>query len=224
MKTIKLDNYTFNYQVFFKNNKHLYLRIKNDMIIVTSPRNYRVNNIEVFIKKHKYWIIQHMKQNEKPLYDYNQMSIWGKVYKMMLVPKLNKQIVFDGKIIQYSSPISTKQIEWFYQNILQNKIKNILYENHHILSIYFDMSNVVYKTQLMRSRLGSCIKHKRIIKINSLLSRFDPKYLRLVLFHEISHLLVQNHSRKFHDLLERIYPNHKRVQKELNIMVRQYHF
>ncbi len=67
----------------------------------------------------------------------------------------------------------------------------------------------------MSSRWGSCNKHGRTISINELLAKIDMKYLEYVLCHEYAHLEQANHSRDFYALLEKLYPNHKSVSKEL---------
>ena len=222
MPIIKLDNYLINYQVFFKKNKHLYVRIKDGHILVTSPHRYQIKQIESFLFKHKSWIVKHLNQEKKDLYPDKKMLVWGQWFPVLEVEKLGKKVMIDGQEIHKGPLVCKQDIEAFYKDLTLNKIMMILDEEQHVLSQYIRLDQIKLKSQLMRSRLGSCIHDRRIIKINSLLARFEDKYLKLVLYHELTHLLVQNHSKEFHEKLERIYPNHRLVQKELNQYVKQY--
>jgi predicted metal-dependent hydrolase len=73
----------------------------------------------------------------------------------------------------------------------------------------------------MKTRLGSCNTPKRKINLNSILARFDIKYLRAVLIHEIVHLKVRNHQKKFYEELLRIEPDYYKLNKELRENIRR---
>jgi predicted metal-dependent hydrolase len=224
MHKIKLDNYTFNYQVFFKNNKHIYLRIKKGILTITCHKRYSKGDIETFIRKHKSWILKHIFEKQLDLYNLEHMSIWGKTYKLMQNPQLKESLFMDGEIIYYKDFLNEKEVEDFYKRLILEEIKNLINKNRTFLSQYIDLRGITYKSQLMRSRLGSCINNRKIIKINSLLARMDRKYLKLVLYHELAHLKISNHSTAFHTLLETLYPNHQKENLTLRKCVRKYQY
>ncbi len=61
----------------------------------------------------------------------------------------------------------------------------------------------------MTSRWGSCTASKGRISINLQLVHFPYQCLESVFYHEYSHFIEQNHSKKFYDILAKIYPNYK---------------
>ena len=62
----------------------------------------------------------------------------------------------------------------------------------------------------------------QVIKLNSILARFDIKYLRAVLIHEIVHLKVKNHQKAFYDVLLKYEPNYRHIRKELTNILKLY--
>ncbi len=97
--------------------------------------------------------------------------------------------------------------------ILENDLRN--------RSLDIDISDLIIRSQLMKTRLGSCNTPKRKINLNSILARFDIKYLRAVLIHEIVHLKVRNHQKKFYEELLRIEPDYYKLNKELRENIRR---
>lgn len=220
MHNLTLDNCIINYQVFFKNIKHMYLRVKNDILQVTANKRFTLKMIEAFIIKHKRWILKQLSLKKIALYDKEGMYLWGEKYPVKtLDDQANNQ--FKNETF-YISNLKSSSIENIYHQVVQNQLKIILEEEQDSLNQIFDLNALTFKTQLMRTRLGSCHSQKKIIKINSLLGRLDKEYLKLVLFHELAHLNHQNHSSHFHDLLEKIYPNHRSKQTELSRLVRAF--
>lgn len=221
MHKIMLDNYSINYQVFFKFNKHMYLRIKNNQIEVTAHPSVTFPTIERFIKKHQNWILKQLQVKKIDLYDHQQMYLWGRVYPVRLDIQPRKKSIFKDEMFHLTSS-NAKAIERIYHQAIKDQIEIIIRQYEPELKKYIDLKNITYKTQLMKSRLGSCHIHKRVIKINTILARVHQRYLRLVLFHELVHLNVQDHSNKFHHLLETLYPNHRIAQREINQIIRQF--
>lgn len=68
----------------------------------------------------------------------------------------------------------------------------------------------------MKSRWGSCSSRKNI-SINILLKYLPKNLIEYVVFHEISHLVELNHSRKFWSIIGSKFPDYKDLEKELSI-------
>ncbi len=224
MRQVKLDDYLYNYQVFFKKNKHMYLRVKENIITVTCNKKMTYDMIESFIIHHKRWILSRNKIDDKiDLYSSNKMNLWGISYPIVYDAMMKESIVFDGNQFYFKSKdISKNKIELFYKEEIIKEINRVISIEKDLINQYIDIKNLTYKTQLMKSRLGSCLSQKRIVKLNSILARFEKKYLKLVLFHELAHLNVQNHSYKFHQLLEKLYKNHVTENRALKSQVKKF--
>lgn len=54
------------------------------------------------------------------------------------------------------------------------------------------------------------------IKISPVIAKFDIKYLKVLLYHEICHSIVRGHKKEFWDLLESKLPGAVALNKELN--------
>jgi len=220
MNKIILDNKLFYYQVFFKNNKNMYLRVSENVITITAPKKYSKANFESFIIKHQRFILKTRVKPENSLYNQDKMLIWGREYNVIKYD--GKELKIEDKTVYLPEGFDEKNIEDFYRK-QTIKLAISMIDEELVYSIKdIDLSNLIVKAQLMKSRLGSCHSTKRIIKLNSILSRFDEKYLRAVLVHEIVHLRVGNHQTKFYQLLEKYIPDYRILSKQLNNLVKQY--
>jgi predicted metal-dependent hydrolase len=219
MNKIRLDNRYFYYQVFLKNNKNIYLRLKNDCITITLPRNVKGFDPEDFILKHQNFILKQAKIAKNPLYDEKKIPILGVHYDIDQV--LGKELVIEG--IKYKLPnnFDLIKIEKFYRTLTVDMANMILENDLKNRNFDIDISDLIIRSQLMKTRLGSCNALKRKINLNSILARFEIKYLRAVLIHEIVHLKVRNHQKKFYDELLRIEPDYYKLNKELRENIRR---
>ncbi|MBV6492530.1 MAG: hypothetical protein LDLANPLL_00524 [Turneriella sp.] len=66
-----------------------------------------------------------------------------------------------------------------------------------------------------KSRLGYCTHSDRIM-LNIRLLFTSAKYIDYVICHELAHTKHRNHSKDFWEYLETLYPNAKKIDRELN--------
>ena len=64
-------------RLFIRRIKNLYLRVKNNKIVVTSPKTYSKKDIENFVLKHKSFVNKHLNQETKTLYDKKEFLLLG---------------------------------------------------------------------------------------------------------------------------------------------------
>ncbi len=228
MNKIKLGNKSFYYQVFYKKIKNMYLRIKKDTLVITCNPNISIEQIETFILNNETNILKKisLNSNKTPLYNENAMSIFGKKYpiKPNYSSRRNSYSINEDEIcIRFrSSSFDEKYIENIYKELTLKKINEYYNDIYDPISKYLNINNITFKTQLMKSRFGSCIPKKRIIKLNSILSRFDDKYIKIILIHELIHLQVHNHQKDFYKYIDILIPKYKQHIKELNNLNRKY--
>ena len=69
----------------------------------------------------------------------------------------------------------------------------------------------------MRSRWGSCNSRTRTITLALELARKHREGLEYVLVHELAHLLVRSHGKRFKSILDRHLPDWRLRRKNLNV-------
>lgn len=220
MSSIDLDNHTLEYQIIYKKIKNLYLRVKNNRIIITSPKTYSKEDIEFFILKHKSFVLKHLVEEKNDIYSLDCFYLWGK--KLDFKEHSGRVIKIDGDICYVPENTSTKSIENFYLDQTILMAKSLVKTELKKMMKDFDLDKIQFKSQLMSSRLGSCKPSEYVIKLNSIMARFDVKYLRAVLIHEIVHLKVKNHQKDFYNMLLKYEPEYRQIRKDFNKILKLY--
>ena len=229
MTKIKLGNEEISYQVFYKkNNRSMYLRVKDNIITITCPSVFSKKEIEAFILENKDKVLKSLHQNnlKKPLYSEEYLKLFGHEVEMRYTMNntRNSYLIHEDHIeINFVKDyFDTRYIEKIYQELTLITINEILESESESLSKYFNLKNITYKSQLMKSRFGSCHATKKIIKLNSFLARLPVIYIRTILIHEIIHLRIHNHQKEFYKYINMFIPNYKQIVNSLNEEYRKY--
>ena len=220
MNKIILDNKEFYYQVFFKKNKNVYLRIKSGVICVTAPKKYKTSDIEQFIIKHQDFVLKHLDIVKSPLYSKEVFKLLGR--DLDIVYQDGKALKIEGNHICVPREFSDKKVEKFYKLVTLEKANELVENEIKCLMKEINFQDITFKSQLMKSRLGSCNIKLKKINLNSILARFDEKYLRAVLIHELAHINEANHKKGFYNLLLKYVPDYRKLRKELNQIIKTY--
>lgn len=228
MNKIRLGNKVIYYQVFYKKIKHMYLRYKNGHVMISCNKNMSIDRIEQFIMKHQDKITKSIdNQKERlPLYTTDKFLLFGSNYNVSYHYGMNKNSFqiddFQISIWFKTDVFNVKYIENIYKELTIKITKQLYRDVYDEISNDINIDNITFKSQLMKSRFGSCIPKKRIIKLNSILARFDQSYIKTILIHELIHLAISNHQKAFYEYINRYIPNYKQIIKHLNIETRKY--
>jgi predicted metal-dependent hydrolase len=88
------------------------------------------------------------------------------------------------------------------------------YLQHYSRQLNVKISQVKFRK--MKRRWGSC-RTDGIITLNVFL-QFVPEHLiAYIIYHELAHLIVKGHNRKFKTIIAREFPNYRQLDKELNL-------
>ena len=72
------------------------------------------------------------------------------------------------------------------------------------------------KFRKMKRRWGSC-RNDGVITLNVYL-QFVPEHLiAYIIYHELTHIIVRGHNRKFKSIIAIEFPNYRQLDKELNL-------
>ncbi len=202
-----------------KYNKNTYFRYKDNAIYVTTNKSISDEEILNYISNNfEYLSTKLMKDKEDISKNHDdKLQLFGREYKLIQKESThyNYEISNDNITIFSTDKLdSDKAIRRFYKSEIKKAILDIeksykkIFERHSLIRDTLTIKK-------MKSRWGSCNKQRRSISINELLAKIDIKYLEYVLCHEYAHLEQANHSKDFYDLLEKLYPDHEKVSKEL---------
>ena len=197
-------------EIIFKNNKNMYLRIKDDLsLLITAPRGTSKRVITNFVNSNLKYIASVLEEKEmKRLNEEGKLKYLGKMYDVCYINKndvyLGDEKVFIGKNIDVD--------KWYRKRAGE------------IFSFYYDkcfdefedsFAKPVLKIRKMKSKWGVCNITNKTITLNLELIKYDYKYLEYVIFHELCHLKHHDHSKKFWLLVESYVPNYKQLRKEM---------
>ena len=205
---IEYNNKNYDVEIIRKNNKNIYIRVKNNKVIITCNYLTSTKTIKKLIDENYNSIIKMINKME---------SIKEKQTKFYLFGK-NYNVVFDEKIkIEISADTIYVKDEKTLNKWLSNYIKNT-FTTH--LKYWYDLyeENIPtpnLKIRKMTTRWGVCNTKNHNITLNSELYRYDIECLDYVIIHELSHFIEPNHSRDFWHQVEKYCKNYKEIRKKL---------
>ena len=221
---INIDGRFYKLLIIRKNISNIYLRIKDDTLEVTCPKYLNDNEVVDFVNKKSSWIIKNtikreIKQNNSKLLVNEYIYYLGKKYYLTILIGKPRVLIKDNNLIIYAKDISISEaLKVFYKDGQKELLKIINDVQDRYLNIIRDYGyNLVpeYKFKLLKSAWGINYTKKNLIVINEKLIHFDKKYIEAVLWHEILHFVIPNHSKRFHEVLEYHMPNYKELIKNI---------
>ncbi len=226
MNQIMIGSQMIDYEVIRKNILHTYLRIVDNHFSITTNPHTSEEELRKFIKKNESKLILRLNQKDKiPLYSNQFIELFGsKIPLVIQSGSRNFMSVKDG-IAQLTCKEENqihRIIERFYQREVIKESKEYLLKLSPLGITLLPKEGLVIKAQLMKSRFGSCHIKKKIVKMNSILGRFEKKYLHSTLCHEIVHFKIKGHQKNFYKLLIQLDPEYKKTNQELKNLVHQY--
>jgi predicted metal-dependent hydrolase len=204
-----------------KNLKNSYISINpHAKIILKTPKVSQKYINDLLLKKEMWIRKQLIKAEENPIIKINledEVLLFGEVYSID-VPEADKL----RELLKKTRLGSTKNILKCYDNFYKLYSKEYITQR---LEYFSDIMNLKYtevKFRKMKSRWGSC-NSKRVITFNTELLKVKKKFIDYVIVHELSHLVHMNHSRNFHDLVDKYILNSKQLRKEFkNVNLSRY--
>ena len=210
-KRITIDDISFEYEIKRSTKKKIYIRVKDGIVKVSATKKTTVEEVERLLKVHIEFI-------KKQLYFSKREDIIhlnGIAYRpRFLVGTKNHVEVIGDEIHLYSKTgqMSTyKKILYdFYKEEVEKELIKLMSE------AYYDFSEISFPTisiRYMKSMFGNYHKIKHHIKLSSVLAKYDYKYIKFILYHELCHVIEFNHSNEIFLLYDRKYHGAKEERK-----------
>ena len=193
-----------------KNNKNLYVRVKDDGKIHVTCNYFTTKNMILKILNENTKALQKMinhveKQNEKR----NKFFYLGNSYDIIINEDTKKVSVIDDKIYTKNLKMLEK---WYKEEIIRVFDERYVYIFNRFNE---NIKSPILKIRNMKTRWGVYNRRNHTITLNSKLIEFDLSKIDYVIIHELSHIIHFNHSKSFWNLVGKYCKDYKKIRKEM---------
>ncbi len=205
-----LDGTPYEVVIERKNNKNLYIRIKEDMkIYVTCNYFTTKNTIKKVLEENEKSLIRMINKVNKDNTNSSKFFYLGKSYDIINDSSISKVTIDGNKIYTKDKAMLDK---WY-----KNEIIRVFDERYVYVFNHFDenIKSPILKIRTMKTRYGVYNKKNHTITLNSKLIEFDIEKIDYVIIHELSHIIHFNHSKNFWSLVGKYCKDYKRIRKEM---------
>ena len=236
IKRIKLLDREIEYDLQRKRVKNINLRIKPDKTITVSanPR-VQISRIERFILEKQEFILRALEKygkmqkslpKLKRYIDGETVKVFGQDLTLkVFLAKKNYVEIGDSFIKLYVRSIDDLSLKkkvldkWQYKQVEETVIK-ICEKVYPAFKNYCgDFPTIKFRK--MTSRWGSCNFVRKILTFNYALINAPIECVEYVIYHEFTHFIEPNHSKKFYLALSNFLPDYKERKRELRkILIR----
>ena len=211
MKYISIDGVSFYYEIKRTTKKKIYIRVKDGIVKVSATKNITLKEVKELFAKHIDFIKEQLILTKKE----DVIHVNGTPYKpRYFVSDKNKVMIIGDEIHLYSKDNSLEKYKKilydFYKKEVEKEVEKLISEAKK------DFSEIAFPTisvRFMKSMFGNYHKVKHHVKLSSILAKYDYKYIKFILYHELSHVVEFNHTKKFFAYYEAKYPNAISVRK-----------
>ena len=190
--------------------------LEDGRLLIKAPLFLPDREIESIVNKHDGWIKKHMRQTEQRMNRKAEFSFQNG----QLLPYLGteypileaggRKVQFDGKAIYLPQGEREKlAADWYRQ-----KAKEMLCEWVNCYSKVMGVSPADVKITSAATRWGSCsAKNSLCFPYRLICMPVDA--IESVVVHELAHITVKNHSKKFYAEIEKTMPDYRKRYKKL---------
>lgn len=206
----ELDGAMYDVVVNKKNNKNLYIRVKEDMKIYVSCNYFTTKSmIENVLNQNKDALrkmINNIKnKNEKK----DKFFYLGSSYDIIYKEDIKETMISNNTIITKNEKTLNK---WYKEEIIRIFDERYVYVFNHFKE---NIKSPILKIRDMKTRWGVYNRLNHTITLNSKLIEFDIEKIDYVIIHELSHIIHFNHSKNFWNLVGKYCKNYKEIRKEM---------
>lgn len=193
-----------------KNNKNLYVRVKEDGKIHVTCNYFTTKGMILKVLDENTNALQKMiNQVEKRNKKSNSFFYLGNSYDIIINEDTKKVIIIDDKIYTRDLKMLDK---WYKEEMIRIFDERYVYVFNH-----FDenIKSPILKIRNMKTRWGVYNRKNHTITLNSKLIEFDISKIDYVIIHELSHIIHFDHSKDFWNLVGKYCKDYKKIRKEM---------
>ena len=206
----ELDGISYDVVIEKKNNKNLYIRVKEDGKIYVTCNYLTTKNMILKVLNENTKALQKMvkrieKQNEKS----NKFFYLGNSYDIIIREDTKKVLIADDGI--YTKDINMLE-KWKKEEIIRIFDERYVYVFNHFKE---NIKSPILKIRNMKTRWGVYNRKNHTITLNSKLIEYDISKIDYVIIHELSHIIHFDHSKNFWNLVSKYCKDYKKIRKEM---------
>ncbi len=209
------------YQIKYSNRKTLNISVERDRsIIVRAPHYLTADKIDKIVQSKRQWIKEKLNHAQKyPLVAESKefvsgetLMYLGKNYQLLVVDEEFEGIEFDQrfKISKANQPKANELFKKWYLKQALIKIEPLATKYAKSLGVQYNQ----FKTSEMKYRWGSCTPANNII-FNWRIIKAPMYVLEYLVAHELVHLIENNHTPRFWNILSIQVPNYEKAKNWL---------
>lgn len=195
------------------------LQIENDgRLSVRAPLRTSLRSIHEFIHEKRLWILRTQEKVRKTFSapkefkDGELFLFLGDYYPLTITDQAITPLTLDNGFRLLRSHIH--QARRLFKHWYQDQAKILLISRTQTMAHSFSLNYKSIKLSNAKTRWGSCSANGRI-NLSWRLIMAPPHVMEYVIAHELAHLKELNHSKKFWNIVEELYPNYKEARKWL---------
>ena len=205
-----LDGNTYEVVIERKNNKNLYIRIKEDMkIYVTCNYLTTKTTIKHVLEENRASLLKMLNKVKKDNANSSKFFYLGKSYDIINDSSIRDVSIIGDKIYTRDKAMLDK---WYKNEIIRIFDERYVYVFNHFNE---DIKSPILKIRTMKTRYGVYNRKNHTITLNSKLIELDIEKIDYVIVHELSHILHFDHSKEFWNLVGKYSKDYKRIRKEM---------
>ena len=211
------------YYIIRSKRKTIAIHIVDGEVIVKAPLRMPKSNIDEFVNSKQDWIkkslavsLDKKEQRENfALKVGDSILLLGK--SCSVVERVGSRAGFDGEFFYVPLGVSQERIKRLCINIYKKIAKKYITERVVVFSNKMALNPKCIKITSAAMRWGSC-SIKGTINFSWRLMMADEDVVDYLVVHELAHLIVMNHSKKFWEIVQKVLPDYKERQAKLKVL------
>jgi predicted metal-dependent hydrolase len=211
------------YEIKYSKRKTLNITVERDRkIIVRAPLNLSIEKIEEIVQSKRQWLKEKINHTQKYPVDLKPKEFisgetllyLGRNYQLLVVDEPIEGIEFNQRfrISRENQEAANKLFKAWYMKQALSKIEPLAKMYATNLGVKFNE----FKTSQMKYRWGSCTPNNNII-FNWRIIKAPMYVLEYLVAHELVHLIEENHTPRFWNILSIQVPNYQKAKNWLKV-------
>jgi predicted metal-dependent hydrolase len=222
---------TISYLLEHRARRTVGLKITADGLVVHAPKRIFAFQLNQILQQKSNWILNKLQARETnqvekiEWVDGEHLLYLGQDIQLQIIQNsTNKSPNFDANVLSLATPepnshalISRKVIQWYKKQAALDFSRRL-----EILAAKLGVPMPPLTLSNAQSRWGSC-NSRGEVRLSWRLLQAPPHIINYVICHELAHLKQMNHSAKFWAVVEQLFPDYKKAEKELKTLSPQLH-